>query len=270
MTLPCPLCRFASLSLNHRGLIAVAVSSRLAALYLALVAILLAGLIPVSSYAAAAAFEYSRASAAGLGLQLAAGNPGLAAPAAADPAANSPLLLPVAAPAQGSGPTVRVSVDSHGTQGDGQSFEPAISADGRFVAFDSFAANLVPGDTREYSDVFVYDRNTDEVTRVSVTPSGRGGNQESMTHGMSLSATGGRPKPAASRWSGRYLCPRSWPAGIRYRLPARSGRLCLAELGWDQLRGLYHAGHAAPVRGRVCVPHDCWRVRSVQASRDFQ
>src|SRR5947208_12332780 len=45
------------------------------------------------------------------------------------------------------GVTERVSVDSSGGQADSLSAEVAISADGRFVAFDSLASNLVPGDT---------------------------------------------------------------------------------------------------------------------------
>jgi hypothetical protein len=53
------------------------------------------------------------------------------------------------------GTTERVSVSSGGAQGDSDSFGPAISADGRFVTFDSFATNLVPGDTNGAYDVFV-------------------------------------------------------------------------------------------------------------------
>ncbi len=41
----------------------------------------------------------------------------------------------------------RVSVATDGTQGNGDSEDPAISADGRYVAFESDASNLVPGDT---------------------------------------------------------------------------------------------------------------------------
>ena len=37
----------------------------------------------------------------------------------------------------------------------GSSYDPAISADGRFVAFESDATNLVPGDTNGVHDVFV-------------------------------------------------------------------------------------------------------------------
>ena len=56
------------------------------------------------------------------------------------------------------GTTVRVSVDSAGAQANGQSFAPAVSRDGRLVAFHSDASNLVPGDANNASDVFVHDR----------------------------------------------------------------------------------------------------------------
>jgi hypothetical protein len=59
------------------------------------------------------------------------------------------------------GGTVRVSVASDGTQADGPSERPRISADGRYVAFVSAASNLVPGDTNAMADVFVHDRDAD-------------------------------------------------------------------------------------------------------------
>ena len=52
----------------------------------------------------------------------------------------------------------RVSVDDLGVEGDGGSFNTRISADGRYVVFDSDATNLVPGDTNGQRDVFVHDR----------------------------------------------------------------------------------------------------------------
>ncbi len=42
-----------------------------------------------------------------------------------------------------------------GAQGDGAAFDPALSADGRVVAWESSATNLVPDDANETSDVFV-------------------------------------------------------------------------------------------------------------------
>ena len=56
------------------------------------------------------------------------------------------------------GTTERVSVASDGTQANCLSFRPAISADGRFVAFESCATNLVASDTNGTQDVFVHVR----------------------------------------------------------------------------------------------------------------
>src|SRR5439155_1114568 len=66
------------------------------------------------------------------------------------------------------GTTERVSVASGGAQGNGDSGFPIISADGRFVAFDSLASNLVAGDTNGSEDVFVRDRLARTTTLVSV------------------------------------------------------------------------------------------------------
>ena len=66
----------------------------------------------------------------------------------------------------------RVSIASDGTQGNGDSVWPAISADGRYVAFHSHASNLVPGDTNQTWDVFVHDRVTGATERVSVASGG--------------------------------------------------------------------------------------------------
>jgi len=68
--------------------------------------------------------------------------------------------------------TTRVSVATGGTEGNGGSYEPALSADGRFVAFSSRASNLVTGDTNSSWDAFVHDRLTGTTTRVSIATSG--------------------------------------------------------------------------------------------------
>jgi len=58
-----------------------------------------------------------------------------------------------------SAPTIeRVSVADDGTEGDNHSSGASISADGRYVAFESDASNLVPGDANSRQDIFVYDR----------------------------------------------------------------------------------------------------------------
>jgi Tol biopolymer transport system component len=62
----------------------------------------------------------------------------------------------------------RVSLSTAGAEGNGFSGRPAISGDGRFVAFQSSATNLVPGDVNGFSDVFVRDRAAGTTSRVSV------------------------------------------------------------------------------------------------------
>ena len=70
------------------------------------------------------------------------------------------------------GDTTRVSVGGGGAQGNGRSEAPRLSGDGRFVAFQSLASNLVAGDTNGAGDVFAYDRDLRTTTRLSVTASG--------------------------------------------------------------------------------------------------
>jgi hypothetical protein len=54
--------------------------------------------------------------------------------------------------------TQRVSVSSAGPQANGETFGATISADGRYVAFESARSNLLPGDTNGVNGVFVRDR----------------------------------------------------------------------------------------------------------------
>ncbi len=63
--------------------------------------------------------------------------------------------------------TVRISVASDGTQSDGWIIDASISADGRIIAYSSDASNLVPGDTNDDRDVFVYDTATRTTTLMS-------------------------------------------------------------------------------------------------------
>jgi Tol biopolymer transport system component len=73
--------------------------------------------------------------------------------------------------------TTIVSISDNGTQGDNGSDRPRISSDGRFVAFDSYASNLItPNDTNGQADVYVRDRQTNTTTRVSVASDGTQGN----------------------------------------------------------------------------------------------
>jgi hypothetical protein len=106
------------------------------------------------------------------------------------------------------GTTTRVSVATGGGQANSESLDPAISANGRYVAFYSYASNLVPGDTNNSCDangdgiftgncrdVFVHDRQTSETSRVSVSSSGEQGNDRS----------GGCCQPLRISGDGRYV-----------------------------------------------------------------
>lgn len=88
------------------------------------------------------------------------------------------------------GQTTRVSVTDAGAEGNGDSYDPAISADGLFVAFTSAADNLVPagGDTNAATDVFVRDCAAGTTERVSVATGGTEANGNSW--GAAISADG--------------------------------------------------------------------------------
>ena len=88
-----------------------------------------------------------------------------------------------------SGETSRVSVTSAGSQGNGNSFSSAISADGRFVAFSSRANNLTPKDKNGTFDIFVHDRQTGETSRVSLDSLGVEGNDFSYAPAISADGT---------------------------------------------------------------------------------
>ncbi len=90
------------------------------------------------------------------------------------------LILGVSYPAaaQTSQP-IPISVSSTGELGNGESGAPSISADGRFVAFQSDATNLVAGDTNGFTDIFLHDRQTGETRRISISTTGEQGNGNS-------------------------------------------------------------------------------------------
>lgn len=82
----------------------------------------------------------------------------------------------------------RVSLTSGGLQASGGSTIPSVSSDGRYVAFQSTASDIVSGDVNGVSDIFVYDRNTNSVQRVSISTAGIQGNAASAS--PSISADG--------------------------------------------------------------------------------
>ena len=90
----------------------------------------------------------------------------------------------------------RVSLSSLEEQANGGTFNCSVSADGRYVGYDSAASNLVAGDSNNQTDVFVRDRQTGETERVSVSTGGAQGN---------LGATG-----VAISEDGRYVAFQSY------------------------------------------------------------
>ena len=98
------------------------------------------------------------------------------------------------------GTTERVSVGAAGAQADGNSYSPAISADGRFVAFQSDATNLVAGDTNGVTDGGVRDRLSGTTERVSVAYDG--------------AETKAPSSHAAISADGRYVAFRSFDSGL--------------------------------------------------------
>lgn len=97
------------------------------------------------------------------------------------------------------GTTTLISVSGSLAEGNGDSFSPAISNDGRYVVFASFSTNLVGGDTNGVADVFLVDRDPStngldgadrSITRISVTAGGGLANGGSYT--PSISGDGAR------------------------------------------------------------------------------
>lgn len=118
-----------------------------------------------------------------------------------------------------SGETRCISVNASGTAGNHHSFGPVLSDDGRFGAFEGLASNLVPGDTFNRADVFVFDLATDVLERVSISTSGLQGNGDSSA-------------PAFSG-DGRYVAFHS----MAYNLVPGDGAVFLDVFVRDRLAG---------------------------------
>jgi hypothetical protein len=80
----------------------------------------------------------------------------------------------------------RVSISSTGEQGNDGSCCSSLSSDGRFVVFRSGANNLVPGDSNNWTDIFIHDLFTGVTERVSVSSTGEQGNGDSNNGRLSF------------------------------------------------------------------------------------
>lgn len=84
-----------------------------------------------------------------------------------------------------SGQLIRASVGADGTEANGASSQPSLSADGRHLVFTSLASNLVAGDTNGVSDVFYKDLQTGAIRMVSSAGSEEPGNGASRSGDIS-------------------------------------------------------------------------------------
>src|SRR6266496_4956589 len=127
---------------------------------------------------------------------------------------------------------------------------PSFSADGRFVAFQSYASNLVAGDTNNSSDVFVRDRLTGQTERVSVASDGTQANGNSFPGGSAISADG---RYVVFHSLASNLVPgdtnRSYDVFLRDR---QTGQTQLVSMSTDGIQGNSGGGLAAiSANGRV-------------------
>lgn len=152
------------------------------------------------------------------------------------------------------GRTERITTGDTAQQQPGGSDMPAISADGRLVAYMSGRSDLVPGDTNGVADVFVFDRRTGETRRVTVADDGTQADRASTRPVMSadgqlvgyISRAGNldpAQRPAAQGAStasdeesgeesadGQLFKPRTYPFYVH---DLRTGRTRAASLGVD-------------------------------------
>ncbi|MEV6380989.1 hypothetical protein AB0M31_16385 [Streptomyces sp. NPDC051773] len=146
-------------------------------------------------------------------------------------------VLPVtgaAAAGEGARPrTERISVTAEGSQANDYSDVGGISANGRYVAFDSSATNLVAGDTNGFSDIFVKDLRTGAIERVNVADDGTQADNETTTY--SLSANG---RYVAFTSSADNLAPGDTPDAqdvfVHDRLTGRTELLVEGGTTWAQ------------------------------------
>lgn len=148
------------------------------------------------------------------------------------------------------GVTTHVSVSSNGVGGNSDSQSPSISEDGRFVAFESLARNLVAGDDSWGQNVFIHDRQTSATTRVSVSSNGAEGN-------------GGSQDPSISG-DGRFVAFYSWANNLVAGDNNNAADIFVAELNWERPVPIQWVNPAEEARARFLTKWIClfWGRRS--------
>ncbi|WP_435205048.1 TolB family protein [Micromonospora sp. bgisy143] len=140
----------------------------------------------------------------------------------------------------------RVSVSTGGTQGNRISNEPAISADGRYVAFSSAASNLVTGDLNGMVDIFLRDRVAGTTSLVSVSSTGSAA--LSPSNGPAISADG----RYVAFISSAYLVPGDTngfsDVFVRDRVTGLTSRVSVSSTGAGANEGSFSASISADGR----------------------
>lgn len=121
------------------------------------------------------------------------------------------------------GLTAPVSVSSAGARPNAPSAGAAISADGRYIAFESDATNLVAGDTNKSQDVFVRDRVKGTTERVSV--------------GIAVGQANGRSDGATISGDGRFVAFQSVATNLAGAASSCPNGPCVAVFVRDRLAG---------------------------------
>lgn len=130
------------------------------------------------------------------------------------------------------GTTIRVSEAWNGGDALGESRYPSISEDGRWIAFSSDAPDIVADDTNGAQDVFVFDRQTGQIARISLTWNGSEGNDSSRTPSISGN---GRYVAFRSNATNLLFQPLDQSRSIYVR-DLQTGANQLASLTWDDLQ----------------------------------
>lgn len=90
------------------------------------------------------------------------------------------------------GDTMLASTSDTGVKGNSGSYDPVISSDGMKMAFWSYAANLDPLDSDIYSDVYVKNLVTGDITLASTSDAGVKGNFHSGQYAPGISGDGSK------------------------------------------------------------------------------
>ena len=144
------------------------------------------------------------------------------------------------------GTTARASVDTFGAQANSGATSPAISADGRYIAFESFSTNLVAGDTNGKTDAFVRDCFSHTTVRVSESAANAQANHESYSiditgdgslvvfDGLATNLVVGDTNSAADVFT-RTNCFAQYPDadGDGYGAVVASQPVCVPAAGWS-------------------------------------